>query len=118
MTPFGEKIRELRRVHGVKLKDMAAVLQVSPAYLSALEHGHRGKPTPGLVRQVCGFFDIIWDEEEVIQGLANISHPKVTLDTSGLSVRHTEFANRLAQNIRGLDSSKVEALLRLLESPR
>ena len=118
MTPFGEKVRELRSARGVKLKDLAAVLQVSPAYLSALEHGHRGKPTPGLVRQVCGFFDIIWDEEEEIQWLADMSHPKVMLDTSGLSVRHTELANRLAQNIRNLDKDEVEVMLSLLDLSR
>ncbi|HSR55325.1 MAG TPA: helix-turn-helix transcriptional regulator, partial [Alphaproteobacteria bacterium] len=44
MTPFGAKVRELRRQRGVTLKRMAEDLQLSPAYLSALEHGHRGRP--------------------------------------------------------------------------
>ncbi|MFX8601142.1 helix-turn-helix domain-containing protein, partial [Acinetobacter baumannii] len=45
MTPFGLKLRELRRSHGVSLKAMAEALEVSSAYLSALEHGHRGRPS-------------------------------------------------------------------------
>ena len=52
MTPFAEKIRDLRAEVGVTLKQMAAALEVSPAYLSALEHGHRGRPSPGLIRQI------------------------------------------------------------------
>jgi len=114
MTPFGEKIRELRAKSGLSLKDMAAAIQVSPAYLSALEHGHRGRPSPGLLHQICGYFDIIWDDAEEIRNLANISHPKVTLDTSGLSARHTELANRLAHDIRDLENREVKALLDLL----
>ena len=37
MTPFGERVRRLRRERGLLLKDMAAHLGVSSAYLSALE---------------------------------------------------------------------------------
>src|SRR5438309_3396401 len=36
---------------------LAAELQVSAAYLSALEHGHRGAPSTGLVHQVCEVLD-------------------------------------------------------------
>jgi len=114
MTPFGEKIRQLRANRGLSLKDMATTLEVSPAYLSALEHGHRGKPSPGLLHQICDLFEIIWDDAEEIRALADISHPKVTVDTSGLSPRHTELANRLARDIRDLDGRKIKALLDLL----
>ncbi len=39
MTPFGQRLRDLREQHGRALKDMARALKVSSAYLSALEHG-------------------------------------------------------------------------------
>ena len=44
MTPFGKRLREMRRLKGVTLTEMAVALEVSPAYLSALEHGRRGRP--------------------------------------------------------------------------
>ena len=115
MTPFGEKIRELRSEKAVSLKNMAAALQVSPAYLSALEHGHRGRPSPGLLHQICGYFEIIWDDAEEIRALAELSHPKITVDTSGLSAQHTELANRLAADIRALENSDVQAILHILD---
>ncbi len=115
MTPFGEKIRALRAERSLTLKDMAAALAVSPAYLSALEHGHRGRPSSGLVRQICGYFDIIWDDAEELRSLAEISHPRATIDTSGLSARHTELANRLAAEIRELDERTVLAILDVLQ---
>ena len=114
MTPFGEKVRDMRAEVGVTLKQMATALEVSPAYLSALEHGHRGKPSPGLIRQICTYFDIIWDDAEELRRLSELSHPKVTVDTSGLSARHTWLANRLAQRVRDLSGREVEELLERL----
>src|SRR5579871_3523848 len=43
MTPFGAKLRELRAARGILLRDMAAALEVSAPYLSALEHGRRAE---------------------------------------------------------------------------
>lgn len=115
MTPFGRKVRELRAARGITLKQMAADLDLTPAYLSALEHGQRGRPSPGLVMQICGYLDAIWDDAEELKRLAELSHPKVTLDTSGLSPRATEFANRLARSIRALPEETIERMLAVLE---
>lgn len=117
MTPFGLKLRELRRDHGVSLKAMAEALEVSSAYLSALEHGHRGRPSWWLVQRICGYFHIIWDDAEELQRLAQISHPRVAIDTAGLSPGATELANRLAQVIGKLDEAAIADLLARLGKP-
>lgn len=114
MTPFGAKLREMRADRGVTLKEMAAALQLSPAYLSALEHGRRGRPNSVLVQQICAFFNIIWDESEELARLARLSHPRVVIDTAGLSPNHTLLANLLAQRISELDAGRVEAMLALV----
>ena len=111
MTPFGEKLRTLRAERAIQLKDMAASLGVSAAYLSALEHGHRGKPNRRFVHQVCQYFGIIWDEAEALQALADRSHPRVVVDTAGLPARATELANLLAEKIRNIPIGDVERLL-------
>ena len=111
MTPFGEKLRALRAEREIQLKDMAASLGVSAAYLSALEHGHRGKPNRRFVHQVCQYFGIIWDEAEALQALADRSHPRVVVDTAGLPARATELANLLAEKIRNIPIDEVERLL-------
>jgi transcriptional regulator with XRE-family HTH domain len=115
VTPFGARLRALRRERAVALKDMAAALGVSAAYLSALEHGHRGRPNRAFVHRICAYFNIIWDEAEELQDLARLSHPRVTVDTGGLSPQATELANRLAQRIHKLDAATVRRLLELLE---
>ncbi len=111
MTPFGEKVRELRAGRGLTLKRMAKDLQLSPAYLSALEHGRRGRPSLVLVNQICQYFHIIWDEAEELERLARISHPKVMVDTAGLSAEATELANLLAERIGDLDDATIQRLL-------
>lgn len=118
MTPFGERLRALRAGRGSTLKEMAAALQVSSAYLSALEHGHRGRPTDGLIHQICGYFGLIWDDAEALHHLAEISHPRVTIDTAGLSPTATRLAHRLAKNIASLDEDTLAALLSQVENSR
>lgn len=115
MTPFGARLRELRAQRGVTLKELAATLQVSAAYLSALEHGRRGQPSAGLVHQVNEFFGLIWDDAEEMARLARQSQPKVTLDTGGLSPEATALANRLAGEIRRLSPEAVAAIGAVLD---
>ena len=117
MTPFGEKLRQLRADKCVTLKEMAAALDVSPAYLSALEHGHRGRPNRRFVHQACQYLGIIWDEAEALQALADRSHPRVTVDTSGLSPEATEFANLLAERIKELPPDRLRDWIEELKAP-
>ena len=116
MTPFGAKVRALRDAKGIALKRMADDLHVSSAYLSALEHGKRGRPAPGLVMQIAGYLGCIWDEAEELKALADISHPKVTIETGGLPPDRTELANRLATAIDRLSDQAVATLLATLKA--
>lgn len=112
---FGEAVRELRRRKGVSQKEMAAAIGVSPAYLSALEHGKRGAPSFDFLQRVAGYFNVIWDEADELFRIAHLSDPKVVLDTSGLPPGHTAFANRLSMEIRGLSAETIRALEDVLE---
>jgi transcriptional regulator with XRE-family HTH domain len=95
---------------------MAEALGVSAAYLSALEHGRRGRPTHAMVVAICAQLNIIWDEADELHRLARLSHPRVTVDTAGLAPAATELANLLAERIRKLPPERVERLLELLKS--
>lgn len=110
MTPLGAKLRTLRAERGITLKQMAEALNVSSAYLSALEHGHRGKPTWFLLQRMIAYFNVIWDEAEELQRLAELSDPKISIDTAGLSPEATELANRLAADIGRLETSDLVEL--------
>ena len=116
MTPFGAKLRAMRRDRGITLAQMATEIGVSPAYLSALEHGRRGRPPWPLVQAVIAYFNVIWDEAEELTRLAELSHPRVVVDTAGLSPEATELANVLARDIAAMSREDVAALLRRLRA--
>jgi len=116
MTPFGQQVRQYRSAKSISLKKMSEDLGVTPAYFSALEHGHRGRPGSGLVQQICGYFDLMWDEAEDIRRLAELSHPRVVVDTAGLSPKATHLANLLAERISKLDEQTIEWVLAEIES--
>jgi len=115
MTPFGEKLRALRAARGTLQRDLAAALQVSPAYLSALEHGRRGAPSAGLIHQICDYFGLIWDDADELKALAKISRPRLKLNAAGLTPAQTALANRLARELRDLDPGTVAALHAVLD---
>ena len=111
MTPFGDKLRRMRQQRNITLKEMAEALEVSSAYLSALEHGKRGKPTWFLIQRIIAYFNVIWDEAEELQRLAEISDPNPTIRTAGLDRRATELANLLADRIDQLSPTSLEDLI-------
>ncbi len=118
MTPFGEKLRALRQARGVTQREMAAALEISPPYLSALEHGRRGAPSAGLIHQICQYFGLIWDDADELVALAKLSRPRLKLHAGGLSAAQTALANRLARELRHLDEPTVRQIQALLDQTR
>jgi transcriptional regulator with XRE-family HTH domain len=116
VTPFGLRLRQLRAERGIALKDMAEALGVTPTYLSALEHGRRGRPNWGFVQRVIQYFNVIWDDAEELQRLADLSHPRVVVDTSGLDPAATLLANRLARQVRSLQPDDLDRLSAVLDA--
>jgi transcriptional regulator with XRE-family HTH domain len=118
MTPFGAKMRSMRAERGLDLKSMAESLGVSSAYLSALEHGKRGRPSWALLQGIIGYFNVIWDEADELTRLADISHPRVVIDTAGLDPQATILANRLAREVTMLSDSSLMAMITILDAAK
>ncbi len=110
MTPFGEHMRFLRSKHKKTLKQQAEKLSVSVAYLSALEHGKRGRPSPLLIDQICVWLGLIWDEAEQLKRLALISHPRPVVHASQLGPKAIALSNILASNIDRLSEDQCGEL--------
>jgi len=114
MTPFGLKLRELRKKHNMTQATLAKKLAVSAPYLSALERGKRGAPPRRIVLRVIEIFGLIWDEAEKIEQLAQESCPRVIINTAPLSATATRLANRFAQKIIHIDEKTAAAWLKTL----
>lgn len=115
MTPLGHRLRAHRKARRMTLSQMAESIGVTPTYLSALEHGKRGRPTWYLLQRMIACLGVIWDEADELQRLAELSDPKVTVDTAGLSPQATELANRLARDITRLSDADAAHLLERLK---
>lgn len=115
MTPFGKAIRDMRDERDITQKQMAEALGVSPAYLSALEHGHRSKPSWHFVQKIIGYFNVIWDDAENLLDLAGLSDPRITIDTSGLSPKATETANYFAKKIKKLSDEDLTKIIDIID---
>lgn len=115
LTPLGVKLRQLRVDRGVTQAQMAQALDVSSAYLSALEHGKRGLPNWAFVQRIVGYFNLIWDDADELETLVFLSNPRVVLDTTELSPQVTRFANVLSERIGHLSDSDCIYLENVLE---
>ena len=72
---------------------------------------YSGRPPAALVRQISAYFGLMWDDADQLKRLAQISHPKIVVETGGLSPKATELANLLAERIGTLDDETVDWLL-------
>ena len=116
MTPFGEHLRKLREERGITQKEMAEAIGTSPAYLSALEHGKRGQPSWPMQQRIVGFLNIIWDDAEELQRVAQLSNPKVSIDTSSRTSEATLTANLLSRNIASLGLDDLETVQKVIKN--
>jgi transcriptional regulator with XRE-family HTH domain len=114
MTPFGIKLRDLRKKNKTSLTDLAKVLKVSSAYLSLIETGKRGKPSQGMVELVCAYFGLIWDEVDTMKSLANISDTNVKINTKKLGPEATKLSNVLKVKIDTLSEEQAQNLCKTI----
>lgn len=115
LTPLGVRLRQLRDARGVTQAEMAEALDVSSAYLSALEHGKRGVPNWAFIQRIVGYFNLIWDDADELETLAFLSHPRVVVDTVDLSPNATRLANVIAQRIGHLSATDCVYLENVVE---
>jgi SOS-response transcriptional repressor LexA/DNA-binding XRE family transcriptional regulator len=59
---FGEKLKELRKNKGLKIRELEALASVSNAYLSQLENGKRGKPSPEIIKKLAPHLGVTYTE--------------------------------------------------------
>lgn len=106
LTPFGRAVRNGRMEIGARLKDMADFLQVSSAYLSAVETGAK-KLTDDLLDGVLSYFRQHSLDVTPIQRAAYQSQEEVTLDLGNTSAETREVIAAFARRFPDMDDEKV-----------
>ena len=107
MTPFGFKLKSIRKEKKISISELAKSLKISTAYLSMLENGKRGNPPDGMVELICAYFGLIWDDAEELKDLAKISDINVQINTKNQGINATTLTIVLKNNIRWLTNKQL-----------
>ena len=111
MTPFGIKLKEIRKKRDKTLKELSKALKVSKAYISMLENGKRGKPADGMIELICSFLNLSWEESDDLKFSAKHSDINVNINSEDLSSNATMLTNVLKNNIKWLTEEQLKNLI-------
>ncbi|WP_234031554.1 helix-turn-helix domain-containing protein [Lentibacillus cibarius] len=67
---FGEYLRSLRKRKGLTIKQLANLSNVSNAYISQIENGKRGVPSPDVIRKFHEQLDV--NQEHLMQQAGHV----------------------------------------------
>lgn len=81
MSPFAHYLHELRLKHGIRQTELAELLGYEQSYISALEIGSKGPPTPEFLAKLAQSFDMSDAEQHELEQIAEASQRKLALDT-------------------------------------
>ena len=113
LTAFGKELRKLRIMAGELIRDMAAKLDVTASYLSAVETGKRQIPD-GWVNKISDLYNLSAQERNILQKAADASALSVKLDLNGLTDRRRQTAVLFAREFSDMDDEKLETIRKLL----
>lgn len=102
ITEFGKELRKLRLDCGEILKDMALKLNISSAYLSAIECGKREIPK-NFMQKLKEHYDITPEREEILNNAYNLSLNTITLNLKGANKDEKELALKFARKFLDMD---------------
>ncbi len=79
MSPFSKLLSELRRRHGLLQKELAELIGIEQTYLSALETGIKGPPTPDFVARLQKALDLDPAAVKALDAAVDNSQRKMSL---------------------------------------
>jgi len=113
MSPFSILFRQVRDRSGLRQKDLAELLGYEQSYLSAVEIGTKGPPTPEFVRKLISVLALNDDEARQMWEAMEASQRKIQIPSNapeGVFLLGYE----LRKQIDHLHPSLVEAMLAIL----
>ncbi|UDM52012.1 helix-turn-helix domain-containing protein [Cupriavidus sp. MP-37] len=119
LTSFGRFLRDLRNQHTELMKDMADTLQVSVAFLSAVETGKKSIPA-GWSNLIATAYRLPPKEVKAMNQAIDESARSVTIDLTNQSEERRGLAVALARRFGDLSDDEMATLKQamLLLKPR
>lgn len=117
LTAFGRFLRKLRIDRQELLKDMSAKLNVSSAYLSAVETGKRKIPA-SWVSIISNLYHLSKDEQADLQDAYELSAQEVRINLVNASDYKREAAISFAKALDGLDDKALKKIMDTMKKKR
>lgn len=112
-TSLGAFLRKLRLQHSEKLKDMAENLNVSSAFLSAVENGKKKMPD-SWYNKLTDLYNLSAKEQEDLQTAIIESGETVELKIKDISSGNRELAICFARHFDSLDEETSKQIFAIL----
>jgi HTH-type transcriptional regulator, competence development regulator len=113
LTSFGKLVRTIRIEKEVNLKQMAELLDKTPAFLSAVETGRKNVPGD-LVKEIARKLALNEKQETELELAALKSRSEVSISMKRLDERQKEVVAAFARNFNSIESDDLEKLKKLL----
>jgi transcriptional regulator with XRE-family HTH domain len=113
MTPFGKFMRNVRTEKGLLLKDIADMLGVSSAYLSALEHGKKGPPTGALISKLENGLKLTAEQRSGLRRAVRDSTTSMEIPSRATPFAF-ETANAFARKLPSLSEQQLRKIKTIL----
>lgn len=114
LTELGKILRKIRIDNQHLLKDMADILKVSPAYLSAVENGKRKAPTDW-VEKIIGSYKLKDDDAENLRCAYENSQQEIKLSLQMFSAQQKEAAVSFAKVLEGLSDEELKEIMKIVK---
>lgn len=114
MTPFGKFMRNIRLEKNLLLKDVADLLDVTSAYLSALEHGKKGTPNGAVVSKIENKLKLTTDQRKELRKAVRDSNTAVSISSKSTPIAF-ETANAFARKLPDLSEQQLKKILGIVQ---
>lgn len=116
-TSIGDFLMNLRFSQNQRLKDMAEILGVSSAFLSAVENGKKSMPDIW-VKKVQVEYGLTDEQADEMRNAALESQNVISLNMKNASSLNKELAVSFARQFDGMDEETSKMILQVLKKKR
>lgn len=113
MSPFSCLFQNLRRRHGVRQAELAALLGYEQSYISALELGTKGPPTSDFIEKLAVVLKLSEAEHQQFRDATTASQRKLIVDPDAPEEVFL-LLNDLREKLNGLNARQVSIIRNVL----
>ena len=117
LSKFGQYIKTIRKKENDSLRDMAKKMDISAAFLSAMEVGRKNIPL-NYAEKISDIYNLTENEKSELLEVIQETNEKVSLELSKMNESQKEITLLFARKIRNADKDLIEKLREVLENDK